>query len=81
MRLPDQPSPPWYHEPWPWLLMAGPLVVIIAGFATLLLAIRSSDGLVADDYYKQSMAINQIMLRDSRAHEPHFVDRRRYACR
>jgi uncharacterized protein len=67
--LPSRPAPPWYREPWPWLLMAGPVAVIIAGIVTLLLAIESSDGLVADDYYKQGMAINQIMLRDRRAHE------------
>ncbi len=69
MRSADNNVNPWYREPWPWLLMAGPVAVIIAGIVTLLFAIESSDGLVADDYYKQGMAINQIMLRDRRAHE------------
>ena len=59
----------WYREPWPWLLMLGPGIVIIAAVVTLLLALESNDGLVADDYYKQGMAINQIMQRDSRARE------------
>ena len=53
----------WYREPWPWLLMAGPVTVIIAGFVTLWLAIRSDDGLVADDYYKRGLAINQTLSR------------------
>lgn len=58
---------PWYREPWPWLLMAGPVAVIIAGFATVWLAVISSDGLVVDDYYKQGLAINQTLQRDALA--------------
>jgi hypothetical protein len=58
---------PWYREPWPWLLMTGPAVVIVAGFLTLWLAVRSDDGLVADDYYKRGLAINQTLTRADRA--------------
>lgn len=58
---------PWYKEPWPWLLMAGPAIVIVAGFVTAWLAIISNDGLVTDDYYKQGLAINQRFQRDHNA--------------
>ncbi|MDH5533967.1 MAG: FixH family protein [Betaproteobacteria bacterium] len=58
---------PWYREPWPWLLMAGPAVVVVAGFVTLWLAVVSDDGLVADDYYKQGLAINQVLSREAEA--------------
>lgn len=58
---------PWYREPWPWLLMSGPAAVVVAGFVTLWLAIASDDGLVADDYYKQGLTINQTLLRDETA--------------
>jgi hypothetical protein len=58
---------PWYREPWPWLLMAGPAVVMVAGFATLFLALRSDDGLVVDDYYRQGLAINATLAREERA--------------
>ena len=44
--------------------MAGPAIVIVAGFVTLWLAIVSDDGLVTDDYYKQGLAINQRLQRD-----------------
>jgi hypothetical protein len=65
-----QPSAgPWYREPWPWLLMAGPAIVVVAGFITLAMAIESSDGLVADDYYKQGKTINRTIARDSRAQQ------------
>ncbi|MBS1159931.1 MAG: hypothetical protein H6R15_2350 [Proteobacteria bacterium] len=58
---------PWYKERWPWLLMAGPATVVIAGLVTLGLAISSDDGLVADDYYKQGLAVNQSLQRDYQA--------------
>jgi len=61
------PVVPWYRHPWPWLLMAGPFVVIVAAAITLWLALRSNDGLVADDYYKQGLAINQVTARDRQA--------------
>lgn len=60
---------PWYRERWPWLLMAGPFIVIVAAIITAWLAIRSSDGLVDDDYYKQGLAVSQRVERDQRAHE------------
>lgn len=60
-------SEPWYRHLWPWLLIAGPAAVIVAGLATLWLAIESADGLVADDYYKQGMAINKRMAREETA--------------
>lgn len=67
MRLQTSDNQPWYKEPWPWILMAGPVLVIVAGIITTWLAIRSNDGLVADDYYKQGLAINQQLQRDERA--------------
>jgi len=33
------------------------------------LAVRTSDGLVADDYYKRGLEINRVLARDARAHE------------
>ena len=61
------PHQPWYREPWPWILMAGPAAVIVAGAVTIWLAVSSSDGLVADDYYKRGLAINQELRRDQAA--------------
>lgn len=58
---------PWYREPWPWLLMILPLTAVVAGLITAWYAVVSNDGLVADDYYKQGMAINQTLHRDAAA--------------
>ena len=54
-------SRPWYREPWPWILMAGPAIVVVAGAVTLWLALASDDGLVAQDYYKRGLAINRVL--------------------
>ena len=39
--------------------MAGPAIVIVAGFITAWLAIESNDGLVDDNYYKVGLSVNQ----------------------
>ena len=41
--------------------------MIVAGVYTTVLAFTSSDGLVADDYYKQGLAINKTLKREERA--------------
>jgi hypothetical protein len=66
---PDSPRKPWYREPWPWLIMAGPATVVVAGVATAVIAFRGADGLVADDYYKQGLGINRQIARDEAARE------------
>jgi hypothetical protein len=62
-------SKPWYREPWPWFLMSGPFLVIIAAFVTAWIAIRSSDGLVTEDYYKEGMAAGETLARSKHAEE------------
>ena len=74
-------SLPWYKERWTWLLMLMPATAIVAGFITLWLAITSFDGLVADDYYKQGLAINQTLARANAAQERGLLfSIPRYAC-
>ncbi len=58
---------PWYRHPWPWILMAGPFIAVVAGTFTAYLAIVSNDGLVDDDYYARGMDINRTMARDKAA--------------
>jgi hypothetical protein len=58
---------PWYRNPWPWILMAGPAAVLVAGAITTWMAVASSDGLVADDYYRQGLAINKTLAREDAA--------------
>ncbi len=58
---------PWYREPWPWFLMSGPAAVIVAGAITTWIAFATSDGLVADDYYKRGLAVNAVVRREQAA--------------
>jgi hypothetical protein len=53
----------WYREPWPWALFAGPLVVVVASLASAWMAIKSDDGVVREDYYKQGLLINRKLER------------------
>lgn len=58
---------PWYREPWPWILAAGPLIVVIAAIYTAWLAVISNDGLVTEDYYKKGLSANQTIVRSELA--------------
>jgi len=61
--------PAWYREPLVWMVIAFPAAAVIAGIITIILAIRSEDGLVVDDYYKQGLEINRTLDRDRTARE------------
>lgn len=58
MRPPREDTQPWYKQFWPWFLISLPLSVVIASIITINLAIRTNDGLVSDDYYKEGLAIH-----------------------
>lgn len=42
MQLQKTDSGPWYREPWPWLLMAGPVAAIIGCVITIVLAFQDN---------------------------------------
>ncbi|TDR33135.1 FixH family protein [Hydromonas duriensis] len=58
---------PWYKNHVVLLMLTLPLVVVLASFITLYLAIKTNDGVLDDDYYKQGLAINQDLARDNQA--------------
>lgn len=63
----QQQSKPWYKEPWPWILMSGPALVVVAAFITLSIAHDSMGDLVSDDYYKDGKHIDLNLQRDQEA--------------
>ena len=63
LSLRARPATPWYRNVWPWALMAGPAFVVVGGAYATWLAASTSDGLVADDYYKRGLAINRTLAR------------------
>jgi hypothetical protein len=58
---------PWYREPWPWFLIALPAAAVVGGIVTAVIAFRGADGVVAADYYKRGLAINEELSRSRRA--------------
>lgn len=54
---------PWYREPWPWFLIALPATAVVGGIVTAVVAFRGADGVVAADYYKRGLAINEELSR------------------
>ncbi len=63
----ERPPRPWYREPWPWILMSGPAIVVCASIATAVIAVETNDALVAEDYYQRGLAINKVIAREERA--------------
>lgn len=63
----------WFQDKWPWLLAIPPAFAVIGGFAILYLASATSDGLVAEDYYRRGITINESLAPASirsQAHPP-----------
>jgi len=59
---PDQrPSKPWWKYGHVWLVISGPAVVVVAGFATAYIAVRSPDPVLAEDYYRRGVDINKTL--------------------
>lgn len=56
-----QAAAPWWKFGHVWLVLAGPLVVIVAGFITLWLAMSRPDPVVAEDYYQRGIDINKTL--------------------
>lgn len=52
---------PWWKFGHVWLLIAGPVAVVIAGFVTLYLAISRPDPVVDADYYRKGVEINRTL--------------------
>lgn len=59
---------PFYKQKFFWMLMSGPIIVMIAGFITLYIALFVYEkDMVSDDYYKDGKHINLTLERDREA--------------
>jgi hypothetical protein len=68
-----QPNP--FREPLVWLVVGLPMVAVIAACVTLAIAVMKGDSLVAADYYKQGLQVNQDTARQRVATELGLVAR------
>jgi len=58
---------PWWKFGHVWLVVSGPVVVVVASFITLYLAVTRPDPVVSEDYYQQGININQKRVPDQDA--------------
>jgi len=58
---------PWYKQFWPWYLMFLPASAVVAGIATVIIAVNNRDHLVVDNYYKEGLAVNRVIIRQQQA--------------
>ena len=47
-----------------WLVVLGPIIVIVAAFATLFIAIRVPDPVIAEDYYRKGLEVGKMKPED-----------------
>lgn len=52
-------SRPWWKEPWPWLLMTGPVLAMAGCAATIWLAMGHADRPIVDGVVKQGLMVRQ----------------------
>jgi len=60
-QAPQALPAPWWKFGYVWLVIAGPAVVVVAGFSTLWLALANPESLVAEDYYRKGIEINKTL--------------------
>lgn len=78
-RLPPIDTKPWHRQFWPWVLILLPASVVVASVFTAIIAHRGADDLVADDYYKDGLAINRQLEKLQRAEALGVSARLRFA--
>lgn len=63
----SRPSRAWFREPFMWLVVGIPLLTVVAGVSTVIIASRHSDPVVADEFRKDGLAIQRDPSRDAAA--------------
>lgn len=72
---------PWYRHRWPWIVMSGPAVVVVAGIGTAVIAAHTTDSLVTEDYYRRGITINRVLARERHAGDLGVVAQLRFGDR
>ena len=61
---------PWWKHGLVWMVIAGPAFVVVAGIATLVIAVRQPDPVVTPDYYRRGIEINKALAARDKAALP-----------
>ena len=52
---------PWWKFGHVWLVISGPVAVVLAGFFTFYLAVKGVDPVVDENYYRTGIEINKTL--------------------
>ena len=65
-RAPSPPpaTPAWWTFGHVWLVLAGPLLVVVASFITMYIAYTRVDPVVDENYYQKGVEINRTLMGD-----------------
>lgn len=66
---------PWWKFAHVWLIISGPLIVVIAGFITAYIAISRPDPVIDPDYYRHGVEINQRLNESQKSLAPAITGR------
>jgi hypothetical protein len=64
------PAAPWWKHGLVWMVIAGPAFVVVAGVATVVIAVRQPDPVVTPDYYRRGIEINKALAARDKAALP-----------
>lgn len=59
----------WWQHGYVWMIIAGPVAVILASIVTVYLALRTPDPAI-DDYYRKGMDINKTLAAEANSLAP-----------
>ncbi|MEG1655809.1 MAG: FixH family protein, partial [Hafnia sp.] len=71
----EKTAAPWWKFGHVWLVLAGPIIVVIAGFTTLWIAVKSPDPVIEEDYYRKGIEINQTLQNPEKSFAPALKSR------
>jgi hypothetical protein len=54
-------SQPWWKYGYVWLVLSGPLAVVVAALVSAWIAVHQQDPVLAPDYYRQGLEINKTL--------------------
>ena len=56
---------PWWRYGHVWLVISGPLIVVVAALVTGWIAFSNPDPVLAQDYYRQGIEINKTLAQQN----------------
>ena len=60
MKDEQKQSEPWWKVGPMWLVVLGPVAVIVAGVVTFFIALRVPDPVIAEDYYRKGLDVSKM---------------------